>query len=307
MDVAEQARASEDPGLGKLVKVCVREVWKHEAGDFTPWLSENLDQLTDVLGITLRLEGREVKVGSCRADIVACVPDYGARVIIENQMATTDLKHLGQILAYLAGLEAQIVIWIATNFREDHLSAIRWLNQHTADPYAFFGVKLSAFQIDGSPYAPFFQVLEKPNEWDRILKNISNSIEARVVRRDLWAHCAARWPNPLGISKGYAESRVRRWMEIADLRLTLYLRKDRVRIYVTGNRGEAEKDVFRRIDKYRCKLLSALEGSSFLRGENPRCTTELEIDTHDRNNWDQIADWFNCQHLKYEEVLRSSP
>lgn len=307
MDVAEQANLDKEAGLGQLEEVCVRDVWKHEAGDFTPWLSENLDQLTDVLGISLRLEGRELKVGSCRADIVACVPDYGARVIIENQMETTDLKHLGQILAYLAGLEAQIVIWIATKFREDHLSAIRWLKQHTADPYAFFGVKLSAFQIDGSPYAPSFQVLEKPNDWDRILKNISNSIEARVVRRDLWAHCAARWPNPLGINKGFAGSRVRRWMEIADLRLTLYLRKDRVRIYVTGNRGEADKDVFGRIGKYRCKLLKALEGSSFLHGENPRCTTELEIDTHDRNNWDEIAEWFKCQHLKYEEVLRCSP
>lgn len=39
--------------LSKLERVPLREAWKHEAGDFTPWLAEaaNLDALAEALGL----------------------------------------------------------------------------------------------------------------------------------------------------------------------------------------------------------------------------------------------------------------
>lgn len=39
--------------LSKLERVPLREAWKHEANDFTPWLAEtdNLNALADALGI----------------------------------------------------------------------------------------------------------------------------------------------------------------------------------------------------------------------------------------------------------------
>ena len=39
--------------LSKLERVPLREAWKHEAGDFTPWLAEaaNLDALAGALGL----------------------------------------------------------------------------------------------------------------------------------------------------------------------------------------------------------------------------------------------------------------
>ena len=75
--------------------------------------------------------------------IVARVSQTDDRVLIENQLELADLQHLGQLLAYLAGLEAKLVVWIAKGFRDEHLSAIRWLNEHTVDPFAFFAVKIS--------------------------------------------------------------------------------------------------------------------------------------------------------------------
>lgn len=39
--------------LGNLVRVDPRTVWKHEAHDFTPWLVENIDRLSQVLGLEL--------------------------------------------------------------------------------------------------------------------------------------------------------------------------------------------------------------------------------------------------------------
>ena len=72
-------------------------------------------------------------------------------VLIENQLETTDHTHLGQFMTYLAGLNAHIVIWIASAFREPHLSTIRWPNQHTADGFSFFAVKARVVRIGDSP------------------------------------------------------------------------------------------------------------------------------------------------------------
>ena len=43
--------------LGKLEKVDIREIWKHEASDFTNWLAkpENLTLLAEEIGIGIRL------------------------------------------------------------------------------------------------------------------------------------------------------------------------------------------------------------------------------------------------------------
>jgi len=39
--------------IGKILRVKLREVWKHEALDFTTWLEENVDVLNDALDLTL--------------------------------------------------------------------------------------------------------------------------------------------------------------------------------------------------------------------------------------------------------------
>ena len=155
--------------------------WSHEAYDFTPWLAENLERLSVELGLELELEGQEVDVGSYRADIVARVPQTDDRVLIENQLEFADLQHLGQVLAYLAGLEAKIVVWIAKGFRDEHISAIRWLNEHTVDPFAFFAVQVGVVQIGNSELAPVFEVLERPTEWDRQVQEAGQSGELTEI------------------------------------------------------------------------------------------------------------------------------
>ena len=169
----EKEEGMAPPELGKLESVDVRKAWPHEALQFTPWLAHNLDQLSNVLGVDLELEDTELYVGAYRADIVARIAsddDLGQTnnlVVIENQLAGADLQHLGQILAYLSGLKARIAGWIAVKFGEEHLSAIRWLNEHTTDPFAFFAVKVDVVRIGDSQLAPVFNVLERPNEWNR--------------------------------------------------------------------------------------------------------------------------------------------
>ena len=160
--------------FSELRNVDLRKAWPNETQHFTPWLSDNLARLSESIDITLELEGTEVRVDQFSADILARCPENDSRVLIENQLEATDHTHLGQILTYLAGLEAQTIVWIARDFHGAHLSAIRWLNEHTIDPFAFFAVKVTVVRIgddESSPVAPLFEVLERPSGWDRTIRS----------------------------------------------------------------------------------------------------------------------------------------
>jgi hypothetical protein len=152
--------------LSKLEQVPLREAWKHEASEFTPWLAEqdNLDALAQALGISeLELVATEHWVGDFKLDILCT--DGDQQVVIENQLAETDHKHLGQILAYAAGVSARKVIWIAESFRPEHIAALQFLNDNTTDDLRFFGVQIELWRIGDSPLAPKFEIVAKPNDW----------------------------------------------------------------------------------------------------------------------------------------------
>ena len=88
------------PELGSLEPVNVREIWEHEAHDFTPWLADNLDRLGTELGMNLELVATEVSTGPFYLDILARESDLEVNVAIENQLGGSDHGHLGQLLTY---------------------------------------------------------------------------------------------------------------------------------------------------------------------------------------------------------------
>lgn len=162
--------------LGRLRRVAnPRDVWTSEAGDFTPWLAENLDVLGEELGMSLTLVATEVPVGEFRLDIQAQAAD-GSLVIIENQLERTDHGHLGQCLVYASGLEAATVVWIAPQFRGEFRRALDWLNERTDLGVNFFGVEVGVVQIgDVGPRAPVFDVVARPNDWQKSVKSTGAS------------------------------------------------------------------------------------------------------------------------------------
>lgn len=155
--------------LGSLKRLDPRDVWKKEAQNFTPWLSENLDLLSEALPIDgIDLEQIEMAVGDFKVDIVGRESGSpGRRVIIENQLDRTDHAHLGQLLLYAAGLDAEIVIWVSPEFRDEYRQALEWLNDRTGDDVSFFGVELELLQIGDSLRAPNFRVVVEPSEFKR--------------------------------------------------------------------------------------------------------------------------------------------
>lgn len=161
--------------LGKIEPVNVREVWKDEAREFTPWLSreEGLQLLGNELGVELELVSVERRAGSYKADIVAKIQDENESeehiVVIENQLESTDHDHLGKIITYAAGHNAVYCVWIAPTFSDDHRQAIDWLNEHMND-IAFFGLEISVKRIGDSMPAPMLKIISSPNEWTRAVR-----------------------------------------------------------------------------------------------------------------------------------------
>ena len=151
--------------LSKIEKVDLRDIWEHEAHDFTPWLSENLDRLSEELGLDLELQAQEAPVGGYSLDILAHDLGSNRPVTIENQLDGTDHDHLGKLLTYASGYDANVVVWIAREFRDEHRQALDWLNQRTDENTEFFGVIVELWKIDNSRPAVNFNLVATPNEW----------------------------------------------------------------------------------------------------------------------------------------------
>jgi len=169
--------------LGRLKKVELRDIWKTEDRDFTPWLAgeDNMTILSDALGMDLEVEAQEQKVGPFRADILCKDTHDSSWVLIENQLERTDHTHLGQLLTYAAGLEAVTIVWIASRFTDEHRAALDWLNDHTDDKLRFFGLEVELWKIGESMAAPKFNIVSKPNEWTRSISRASSRIESEAV------------------------------------------------------------------------------------------------------------------------------
>ena len=284
--------------FGELKDIPLREAWPHEANDFTPWLADNLHRLSQAIGVDMELEETEVSVEGFSADILARIPSDNSMVVIENQLENTDHTHLGQVLTYLAGLEAQTVIWIAREFQGPHLSAIRWLNSHTIDPFAFFAVKVRAVRIADAPapVAPLFEVLERPNDWDRRVKDAvdprvrGRRAELRPFRRDFWSFYVERHPDD-GTPLDYSDHAVEH--EIGGIIVRQSLSQDNVNVYVS--RASPEYD-----DQTRAL---AIEYEAAVTKELGSRNRTLQMDAWDRDNWPQMADWLHERLAQFRSII----
>lgn len=295
---------NETPAFGALEEVALREAWAHEAHVFTPWLAENLDRLGDAIGLRLELIGREVNVGRYIADIVARTVVDDQIVLIENQLERSDHNHLGQIMTYLAGTEAKIIVWAASDFCEEHLSAIRWLNQHSHEEFSFFAVKVRVVRIGQSPFAPLFEVLEKPNTWDRSIQQgvraKSEDSERAQTRRAFWDRYSELYPT-MADAKSRAGNSAR-WREIPNRPIVIsrYKAAKDVGIFLRGRGGVAAVDRAELLEPYVPQLgekLGAQPGN-----DNSFAKVGPHV-TEDPATWDPAIHWLEQETKHYEEAV----
>ena len=176
--------------LGRLEEVeNLRTVWQHEARDFTKWLAEdeNINILADAIGIDISVEEVESAVGDFHADILASETGTNRKIIIENQLEDTNHDHLGKIITYASGKDANIIIWLVKHAREEHKAAIEWLNSHTDNKIGFFLCEIKLYKIGDSDPAVKFEVVEKPNDWMKEARRISDGMnDTERKRYEYW-------------------------------------------------------------------------------------------------------------------------
>lgn len=172
--------------LGKLKEVDIRTVWAHEQYNFSKWLAneENIKELGDELNLSLTDVETEKFVGNYRCDILCKDEITGKVVLIENQLEATNHDHLGKIITYASGLDAAVVVWIVASARQEHASAIEWLNKHTSDDLSFFLIEVHAYTIGNSEPAPMFKIIEQPNDFAKSVKAISKNSELSVAQQN---------------------------------------------------------------------------------------------------------------------------
>ncbi len=172
--------------IGKLERVAIRELWKHEERGFSAWLETNLEVLSEAIKVKLSDPKRELLAGKFQVDIVA-QDNNGDLVIIENQLDATDHDHLGKLLTYLTNMDAKAAIWISTDPRAEHIRAIQWLNETTPDNISFYLVRLAAYRIAGSDPAPLFEVIVSPSaETKSFGKEKKELAEGQILRLKFW-------------------------------------------------------------------------------------------------------------------------
>ena len=172
------------PTIDTLIPVPVRELWPNEANDFTPWLHDNPEILGDLLGAELFSKDSEVAVGRYSADLLFS-DSTGRIVVVENMFGPTDHDHLGKLITYSAGLDAGVAALIAEEFRDEHRSALDWLNHISQNDFAFFGVIIEAWRIGNSDPAPQLRVDTQPDNWSRAVRSTASgdSPIAELYRR----------------------------------------------------------------------------------------------------------------------------
>ncbi len=171
--------------IGRLLRVDLREVWRHEAQDFTRWLVENPDVISDAFGVPLSNLAPEQAAGAFRVDITGETGD-GEIVVIENQLGPSDHDHLGKLVTYVAARGADVAVWIVAHPRPEHVGAVTWLNE--GGTARFYFLKVEAVRIGESDPAPLLTLITGPSpEIREIGEEKKESAARHQERKEFWS------------------------------------------------------------------------------------------------------------------------
>ncbi len=297
--------------LGKIHRISdLRSVWPHEAADFTKWLSaeNNLTLLGEAIGIEITLEETESAVGSFNVDIFATESGTGRKIIIENQLEDTNHDHLGKLITYASGKGAEVIVWVVKRARDEHRQAIEWLNQHTDSSVGFFLTEIELWQIDDSLKAPKFNVVERPNDWAKSMKNDSLNETARL-KLDFWQefvetmrgnslftdNFSARKPSP------------HHWYDLSlgssayHLGLTVNTQKNKIatEIYITD-----DKELFQKFQRHAAEIETMMNQKIDWIEASKACriVVSKSFPIKDRDKWNSAFDWFLEMALRFKKI-----
>lgn len=303
--------------IGRLQRVPLREVWRHEALDFTTWLQNNYDLLNDVMDMSLANVEREQAAGSFSVDLVGEDED-GNTVIIENQLEKSDHDHLGKLVTYISAFDAKTGIWIVAEPRPEHVTAISWLNESTAA--SFYLIKMEAIRIQQtdddllSPPAPLLTLIVGPSETSKeVGVKKKEWAEREILRHQFWTellekarsrtdlHANISPGKDTWISAGAGKSGIEFHYVINQhsARVTLYIdRGDLEQNNTTFDALLADKDEIER------RFGGHLEWHRLETKRASRVSSEIEIGGYRDENWPVIHEAMVDAMARLEQAVR---
>jgi Domain of unknown function (DUF4268) len=150
--------------LGRLERLDLRSFWGEQLPDLTPWFLQNIDLLSETLGIDITPLERELNVDTGAFNVLGS-DALGRPIVIDNRLEATDHSQLGQLIVEASGMEAAVVIWVAPHFRDEFRRGLEWLNERTDQQVDFFGVEIGLVRIGRSLPAPVLDVVVQPRNW----------------------------------------------------------------------------------------------------------------------------------------------
>ena len=300
--------------LSKLEKIDLRSVWRHEALDYTNWLArpENLELLSDEIGIGISLIQTEYSVGKFNVDILAEEENTGRKIVIENQLESTDHDHLGKIITYASGVDAEIIVWIVKSVRDEHKQAVDWLNEHTSSKVNVFAIEMEVWKIADSPYAPKFNIIAEPNDWAKAVKSASvqsDLSDTKLKQLDFWAkfiEFVKERNSEVKLKKAYPQH----WYDInfgfanANIALTINSQTNQIacEIYIPNS-----KQLFTYLYNQR-ELIEAELNEKLLWEELPKKkASRIKISEigslSDSENWNQYYSWLLERTIVFQKIF----
>ncbi len=300
--------------LGKIKYIKdMRSVWHHEARDFSKWLAqdENLEELSAAIGIDIVLEERESSVGSFNVDLYAIEEGTDRRIIIENQLEDTNHDHLGKLITYASGKGAEVIVWIVRRARDEHRQAIEWLNQNTGVNIGFFLVEIELWQIDDSAIAPKFNVVERPNDWAKQMKNVGSLSDTKQLQLHFWQQLSEYIKSHDVFAKEFSprKAQPQHWYDLSigsssyHICLTVNTQKNLLgsEIYIPD-----DKDKFAMF-KIHDKEIEDLIGSHVEWREATKATRIITLHSYDINNesnWEQAFEWLMNKAVIFKSIVK---
>lgn len=303
--------------LGKLKEIKdLREVWLHEALDFTPWLAEdeNLALLADTVGLEITLDETESSVGDFNVDIYATETGTDRKIIIENQLEDTNHDHLGKLITYASGKSADIIIWVVKRAREEHRAAIEWLNNHTDENISFFLVEIKLYQIGNSDIAVKFEVVEKPNDWTKEIKKNTSKSPILQARYEYWIAFNDYAYRNLAFAKAFNKRKAStdHWMTLSVGSSACYISLSQIRKY--GNLLvewyiSDDKDLYHKFygnkDTIESDIGLRLEWNELPNKKASRIIAyKKNVDFENKEQWAEEFDWMMDIAMKMKKVFK---
>ena len=153
----------------------IKEVFPKEEKDFSPWIVENIQDISEIIGYQLTNCITEKNVGRYECDIVCNdAYDEDVKVIIENKLGTIDHDHIGKALTYMGYERAKCIVWICDNYYDEHIKAINYLNEITSSEFNFYAIKVDFYKFDND-IKYNFTAIAKPDETSKRLYSVSSN------------------------------------------------------------------------------------------------------------------------------------